>query len=458
MYKNNCGISLKKKICPIIAVILLMAVITATLFVYPLHSSAFLEKDYQCETIVGDSSSCKITGYNGNDEHVEIPETLCGLKVVEIGKCVFADKTFIKSIKLPNTLKTLGNSAFYGCSNIETITIPDLVCEIPDSCFANCLNLMSIYVGESTTFIGINTFFNCPKLEDINVSPNNKTYKSVDGVLLSFDGKTLIRFPEGKSICNNLPNSIETVSKASFSNCKKLTEVIFPYCVKTLKDNLFQGCTNLKRIFIPESVVSISRNALKDNNDAIIVCAKDSCAYKHACLKGYKIETPNTLSSNNISVTSSTVDNFQQSCKLNCTENNIADNRNLYSLSVENFNSQDNLVIEIPINNISKSDEYCVFKKVNDYNITELKSHIINNEIVFESELPNEFIVVKKLNLIDGDANCDGIVGSDDFEIIKKVSCGENKASPYILNYCDVNNDGVVDGFDGVKIACKYAK
>ena len=63
-------------------------------------------------------------------------------------------------------------------------------------------------------------------LENINVSPDNPVYKSIDGVLFSKDGKKLIWYPptknEGKSY--TVPNSVKTIASRAFYQAK-ITEI-----------------------------------------------------------------------------------------------------------------------------------------------------------------------------------------------------------------------------------------
>jgi hypothetical protein len=63
-----------------------------------------------------------ITGYVGKGVAVEIPATIEGFPVMEIGKETFREKK-ITSITIPNSVTSIGDWAFDGCSNLTTIEI-----------------------------------------------------------------------------------------------------------------------------------------------------------------------------------------------------------------------------------------------------------------------------------------------------------------------------------------------
>lgn len=87
---------------------------------------------------------------------------------VKIGKAAFGNK-FIQTIRLPETVKTLGESAFAGAYNLENINIPEKL-EIIDSCaFHSCWRLKKLVIPESVTYIGYWAFANCIALTDIYI-------------------------------------------------------------------------------------------------------------------------------------------------------------------------------------------------------------------------------------------------------------------------------------------------
>lgn len=99
-------------------------------------------------------------------------------------------------------------------------------------------------------------------LKSIKVSIFNKNFKSVDGVLYSKDGKTLIRYPvakEGESF--TIPDGVETIAYNAFYRNAHLKSVQIPDSVTTIEEGAFRECLLLDDVVIPDSVVSIGDNA-----------------------------------------------------------------------------------------------------------------------------------------------------------------------------------------------------
>ena len=82
-----------------------------------------------------------ITGYEGSNKGVIIPNTIENLPVTAIGKDAFKDCTYLSEITLPNTLVSIGWSAFSGCVSLESINITNNVTSIESYAFSNYTSL-----------------------------------------------------------------------------------------------------------------------------------------------------------------------------------------------------------------------------------------------------------------------------------------------------------------------------
>lgn len=171
----------------------------------------------------------------------------------------------------------IGAYAFSGCNLIEDIVLPDSLKSIGSNAFSNCDMLKKVHLGTNFESM-VYAFPLCKSLMEISVSSDNKNYKSIAGILYSFDGKTLIRFPSGKS-------------DTSFKVSKN---------VKRIGDWAFEGCSRLKDITLPDSIMSIGawafgRTAYYENEDnwedGILYIDKHLIEVKEKLSENYKIKS-----------------------------------------------------------------------------------------------------------------------------------------------------------------------
>ena len=108
-------------------------------------------------TYTTSGSGVVITGYTGNETKLTIPEYIGGKPVVGIGANAFYGKN-LKSVSIPATCKSIGDSAFKQCMSLETVTLASGVETIGNSAFEACYALTSINLPKSVTSIGLNAF------------------------------------------------------------------------------------------------------------------------------------------------------------------------------------------------------------------------------------------------------------------------------------------------------------
>ena len=78
---------------------------------------------------------------------------------------------------IPNSVTSIGNSAFLRCSGLTSIDIPSSVTSIGASAFYDCSGLTSVTIPNSVTSIGYRAFYNS---SSIIILPNNVTYIGTD--------------------------------------------------------------------------------------------------------------------------------------------------------------------------------------------------------------------------------------------------------------------------------------
>ena len=183
---------------------------------------------------------------------VTIPDS-----VTSIGNAAFYDCPNLASVTISDSVTSIGNYAFAACTNLTSVTIPDSVTSIGDYAFAGCTNLTSITIGNSLTSIGINAF-NVRSLTSITIDAGNSNFSSVDGVLFNKLQTLLIQYPAG--ILDNsytIPDNVTSIGGGAFFNCANLTSITIPDSVTSFGDYAFFDCLSLTSITIPDSVTSI---------------------------------------------------------------------------------------------------------------------------------------------------------------------------------------------------------
>ena len=224
------------------------------------HSRNYEQIPTEKGTLYADVSGeeAVITGYSGEDEELTIPAEVGGKKVTEIGRYALSVNT-LQKIVLPDGLKTIGIEALSGTA-ITELEIPDSVEEIQRGAFSDVENITSVRLPESLVKIGSVPFNGCDNLAEITISDKNTNYKTVDGVLYSGDGKTLIQYPCAKGGEYKVEKGTEVIGYGAFAE-SAIEKVVFPDTIKTFENMTFFECDKLSSFNLPDSVESIGIRA-----------------------------------------------------------------------------------------------------------------------------------------------------------------------------------------------------
>lgn len=150
------------------------------------------------------------------------------------------------------------NSTSNYVTNLESITLPDSVTSIGSSAFRGA-GLTTIYIPANLTSINPDAFYDCRYLSTITISEECKNFKVVDNVLYSKDDTKLVMYGDKTSASDfTVPASVTEIGTYAFCQTK-ITSLSFESdsTLKTIGYNAFYGCSGLTQLKIPDSVTTI---------------------------------------------------------------------------------------------------------------------------------------------------------------------------------------------------------
>ncbi len=186
---------------------------------------------------------------------VDLPKKLSTIEAYTFSGC-----SSLESIVIPDGVTAIGTwseyentyygSSFSGCKSLKEIVIPDSVTSIGSSAFSNCTSLESITIGRGVESLGDEWIASCRRLENITVSPENKTYSSVDGVLFNKDKSELSAYPIGNKLSSyTIPDGVEKIGKKAFYGCRYIESLTIPVSVAEIEASALGNCYDIRAVY-----------------------------------------------------------------------------------------------------------------------------------------------------------------------------------------------------------------
>ena len=191
----------------------------------------------------------------------------------------------LTTVQLPSTLKSIGAYAFSYNENLKSIKLPDGLETIEVGAFQACNSLTSVTIPASVKSIQFAAFSALPSdklskvysLTQYNVDRNNANYKSVDGVLYTEDGLTLVNYPAARTNTKiTVPNGTAKLSDWAFRGNVNVETIVLPASITDIQMGAFYRCDSLKTILF-NGTEAQWKEACKDteNIKAEVVCLGD---------------------------------------------------------------------------------------------------------------------------------------------------------------------------------------
>lgn len=182
--------------------------------------------------------------------------------VVAIGECSFKN---VSSVTIPETVTSIGNSAFNMSMELTTVKMGDGVSTMGTNVFSGCPKLTDVKLSNSLTSIPANTFSSCTSLTSLEI-PETVT---------SIGDRAFSSCSALQSI--SLPSSLTQIGNSAFYGCTHLSGVVLPEHLNTLSSYAFFYNYGLTSITLPESLSSIGEGAFANcNNLKEVICQASS--------------------------------------------------------------------------------------------------------------------------------------------------------------------------------------
>ena len=214
------------------------------------NGNSFYDSRNNCNAIIETATNTLIVG---------CMNTIIPNSVTSIVDYAFSGCTGLTSVTIPNSVTSIGNNVFDGCTGLTSVAInsPDIVGKTYTSSsnikniFGSQVTQYIIIIGDDVTSIGNSAFAYCSGLTSVTI-PNSVTSIGNN----AFYGCSSLTSVE-------IPNSVTSIGERAFSGCTGLTSITIGNSVTSIVDYAFDGCTGLTSVTIPNSVTSIGSWAFR---------------------------------------------------------------------------------------------------------------------------------------------------------------------------------------------------
>lgn len=166
-----------------------------------------------------------------------------GYTVTEVANGAFANRTELSSVTMPNSVKTIGDRAFFGCVSLENVK------------------------ADGVESVGADAFTGAPFICD-------DEFEILGSVLLRYNGSSeVVKVPAGVSYISDafsynmsavtviVPEGVTSVGEGAFAMAQSLKNVSLPFSLEKIGNSAFFGCVSLETVSICSNVRAIGTDA-----------------------------------------------------------------------------------------------------------------------------------------------------------------------------------------------------
>lgn len=314
---------------------------------------------------------------------------------------IFRDCINLQEVILKGDLEQILNYEFYNCTSLRKITFSDSITTIGEYAFAysgleSIDNFEFAKIPSTVNNLFDHAFFNCLNLKKIHINLSN-----------DYNGENVF------SLCTNLIAaniSCKNIGKYWFKDCINLVDVVLSNDIETIDDYAFYNCS-LSRIIFPSSLHDLGQYAFSFTKlESITLSLFVSNFAKNAFENCYNIAIIHDIEANHYKVINNTLFCYYDAVKYACQNESTSIEIESDSISEYAFANSVNLQRAI-LSNVMRISNYAF------YGCTRL-SEIVISDYLYE---------VGYLSFAKCKLKCNGIKSSPNFNLKIFEESGINK-------------------------------
>ena len=193
-----------------------------------------------------------------------------GEEITAIPNNLFKSVTTLQSVSVPPSVVTVGEYAFYGCTNLVSCDMSSIT-TINQYAFYNCSSITDESVAsilkEGVTSIGNYAFYGCNGILTL-VLPNSLT---------SLGTYAFNKCQKLKEL--SIGSGLTVIDKYTFAACVSLTNVVIPDNITDIKDYAFDGCTSMGSLTLGGGMYYYGQYAFRNCGLSYVVLRKKPKGY-----------------------------------------------------------------------------------------------------------------------------------------------------------------------------------
>lgn len=213
------------------------------------------EGGYSGNITIPDKIHLKIELWPASGNVMDGPTVDEDFVVVNIRGEAFMNCTGLLSINYNNSLETIGNKAFEGCSNLsyfgkDTWNSDTHIKSIGERAFFGCSKLSHINIGDGIDIIKVQTFEGCTSLQEVIIY--KQLYKIEDRAFAGCTDLNKI------AIMGTEESNLEVIGSETFLGCSSFDSFKIPSSVKGMGMGVFKNCTGLKSVELSKKITFLN--------------------------------------------------------------------------------------------------------------------------------------------------------------------------------------------------------